>query len=260
MKGLPNIGNTCYFNATLQCLFHVPPLSNYFLSNESNENDFTREYCRLVRQYWSDDADMIDPTNLLECVRSRFKQFVGHDQQDSQEVLMCMFEMFNQTLVKHVFMGKSLQETICKSGRSHLQEEFYSIVASPSKDCSVEQALEERQNYSTIEEYVDAKGVKHNVSVSRTMFWEIPRIFIVSFQNRRRIKINQTISFTMHPNAPKNYTCTLFALILHQGSEHGGHYTSFTNHRGIWYYKDDLHVTTVEAPPEEGYYYMAFYK
>lgn len=44
INGISNLGNTCYINATLQCLFKIQPLNDYFMSglhlaemNESNK-------------------------------------------------------------------------------------------------------------------------------------------------------------------------------------------------------------------------------
>ena len=36
--GLYNLGNTCFLNATLQCLTYTPPLANYMLSLEHSQS------------------------------------------------------------------------------------------------------------------------------------------------------------------------------------------------------------------------------
>ena len=36
--GLYNLGNTCFLNATIQCLTYTPPLANYLLSREHGRN------------------------------------------------------------------------------------------------------------------------------------------------------------------------------------------------------------------------------
>jgi uncharacterized UBP type Zn finger protein len=248
VKGLPNLGNTCYFNAALQCLLQVPILTNYFLQVGDLSTDFVSEYQRIARQYWSDDQGVIDTRRLFQLFTERYKQFQGYDQQDAQEVVMCMLDLFDQTLIKSIFGGRVTQETLCPSGKSKLEEDFYSIVLYPSRNCSVSEALEEHQKYVTIPEYTDAKGKTHHVSVSRTLLTRVPRVLIVTLQGRRLIRLEDQLCGK-----------ELFALICHVGDESGGHYVAFTKHKSDWFYKNDLHVTT-EAPPEWAYYYLAIYK
>ena len=49
-KGLNNIHGSCYLNTVLQCLFHIKPLSFYFLEEKSKfyENSFAKAYLSVI--------------------------------------------------------------------------------------------------------------------------------------------------------------------------------------------------------------------
>jgi ubiquitin C-terminal hydrolase len=254
MKGFPNMGNTCYFNAALQCLFQTPPLTNYFLKLDplKGESEFVTEYRRMIKQYWSDDQGMIDPRLLHRLFVERFKQFDSPDQQDAHEAMACMLDLFDPVAVKYIFGGQTTQETVCPGSKSELRETFYALTLYPSGPCDIAQAIRDHEKYETIPEYVDANGKKHHVSVTRSLITEVPRILIVSLQGRKSITLSHEVRVGRE-------TKRLFALIAHVGDESGGHYVAFTKHMDQWFYKNDHQVVATE-PPLQAYYSLAMYK
>lgn len=115
MKGLRNLGNTCYFNAALQCLLHAPQLTNYFLSAEGcvhedlqrkrlNACAVATEYAALVAGYWRDPppgaAGGLDTAPLRAAVAKIHRAFAREQQHDAHEAMLVLLRCLHDALAK----------------------------------------------------------------------------------------------------------------------------------------------------------------
>ena len=285
MKGLQNLGNTCYFNTAIQCLLQVPQLSNFMIMKKiSVPCEFTLEYQKLVKQMWLNKTRCHEnPQKLFNIFKKLYKQFNNTDQQDSHEMIMCFLDTLDKSLrpfkpvyfpgppeehslVREIFYGKILQEVVTPQGKNKNFEDTTCLMMFLTNDTTLEKCLTEYTKWNFLDNYKDDSGNHQQVTTTRHVFWYTPYILIISFKmytGKFKIKLPEIFDVTpwIHPESPhkKNIQYRLFGTCTHSGSTHGGHYVSHVLHHNVWYMKDDSIVQQC-GPPLDGYHYVVFYK
>ena len=270
MKGFINVGNTCYFNSALQCVLQVPPLSNLLIfKNYQGNCAFTLEYQNLVRFYWQDKTTLLyNPSKLLSIFRQKYKQFDNSQQHDSQESFFCILEILEKSLgdvVKQIFYGETIQETVCKTGKTTRREPFtVNMLTIDQHDIDLENMIRKTQKWTGVENYEDSAGKVWSLAATRTMFWQAPRILMFSFPLRQKVILKDELSLKnfLHPDSKITFepNYELFAMCHHHGNPNGGHYTAYTKHKGQWFLKDDDVVKAIDDCPLTAHHYLVFYK
>ena len=107
--GFTNIGNTCYFNAAVQCLTRVQPLNDYIFSDQFaqdiNTNNpkgsggrIAKAYRAFVSEMCTTSSPYLKPSSLRSAIVSKYKRFDNYQQHDSQELLGSLLDGLHEDL------------------------------------------------------------------------------------------------------------------------------------------------------------------
>ncbi|XP_037492591.1 ubiquitin carboxyl-terminal hydrolase 2 isoform X2 [Jatropha curcas] len=94
VRGLVNLGNTCFFNSVMQNLLSMDKLRDFFFDQDASFGPLTIALKKLFAETKPETGlkSVINPRSFFGCICSKAPQFRGYQQQDSHELLRCLLD------------------------------------------------------------------------------------------------------------------------------------------------------------------------
>ncbi|KAG0478448.1 hypothetical protein HPP92_013167 [Vanilla planifolia] len=94
VRGLPNLGNTCFFNSVMQNLLAMGQFRDILVNLDRTFGPMTIALRMLfIETYRAEDSkSFMNPKALFGCISARAPQFRGYQQQDSHELLRYLLD------------------------------------------------------------------------------------------------------------------------------------------------------------------------
>lgn len=107
--GLVNLGNTCFFNAAMQCVVRIQPLIDFIFSQEfeisinrqnplGTQGEIALAFRNFVQEMSSNSTHARNPKNFRSTLIKKFTRFANFSQHDSQEVIGAILDGLHEDL------------------------------------------------------------------------------------------------------------------------------------------------------------------
>lgn len=297
MRGLRNLGSTCYINAVLQSLFHCSPFVEFLRAHQ---------HVPLIKHLFDlcVSERIASPYEFLKALQIKFPFALGQ-QNDICEFTLCLIDRLNTEvktprsppaplpyrnadtyeqitkLLAHdwamahhkehsplidLFYGQHISQIKCTHcSKIHHNYEVFMHLTLPIHGSSLSTCLERFFAPEHIEHWTCDACKTSLPSQHITRLWRLPRILIITYKrftnalHKITTRIETPYQLNLYPYmiGPTSYTYQLKAAAFHMGHPLNGHYIAVCKDV-TWTIYDDEHTEETKMNPDEAY--MLFYE
>lgn len=111
--GMKNTGNSCYFNAIIQTLLHIPSFFSDFTNKRLNAANLgSGSFCQALLDTVNKSVSVMDPSNAQTALAKHCKQFANKKQQDAHELFGTCLNIIEKEFLPYLRGLKSLDDEI----------------------------------------------------------------------------------------------------------------------------------------------------
>jgi ubiquitin carboxyl-terminal hydrolase 36/42 len=145
VRGLNNLGNSCFMNSALQCLTHIKPLARLILSEGSagaHDEYLYNVFKEHLKTYYGGNDGAFSPKQLFSSMKNINSRMTPGRQHDAHEYALGVLDVVEEHFKKikrgkdfeNVFGGRLVSEVTCNNCKhvssSHEHMESLSLVLS----------------------------------------------------------------------------------------------------------------------------------
>ncbi|XP_061436700.1 ubiquitin carboxyl-terminal hydrolase 36-like [Lethenteron reissneri] len=281
--GLRNLGNTCFLNATLQCLAYTPPLANYLLLQEHCSTCQQSDFCLMcvmehhIVSTFNNSQRVLTPKVITKNITRIAKHLRIGRQEDAHEFLRyvvdgmqasCLYghselDRYTEatTLIYQIFGGYLRSRVECMQCCNHSDtfDTCLDIALHINNSSDLVEAFEEFFNKETLDEYTCGMCCCKGEATKTMALHRLPNVLTVSIKryNLYGVKINRNITYPEHLDM-QPFTSTsqgepaiysLYSVLVHKGANSNrGHYYCYNKiSDGQWCCMNDSNVRHVDT-------------
>lgn len=266
---MKNKGNTCFFNATMQCLLSLPGFINYMKHREFSSK--TQPVSTALRDFIYDyqNYKIFDPQDFIRAIRGKIRLFDGR-QQDAHCFLGALLGILIEEQGKD---DRTLHDMFCVEHEDLIdctECGYHNVVRVGGSTQCLDIAAsvgESFRRYLTEDAPIDPRAswvcsgckegsglrIRHRIThTSEYVIVLLNRFFDVYRKNHRSISIDDEIRLddTLYESV---------GVVCHIGSLQSGHYFSKGRRDNIWYEFNDSSVSKTPNSFEPDQPYILFY-